>query len=144
LAAASLGTAVWLAAELFTISTGRSSTWPFSALTMFSQPRSQASVVSLQGVTRSGERRMLRHEDFGLEAGNPLDVFVWRRIVRVDDGRPGTRPGAVDRARQLLGLYNDRHDGDPLTGLSVDVRVTSIPLDSASGETTTHLVSVRP
>jgi hypothetical protein len=140
----SLGTALWLAAELFVMVTGRSTTWPFSALTMFKEPRSHAAVVSLNGVTRSGERQTVGHEDFGLEVGNSLHVFLTRRIVRMGGRRVGARPGARQSGRQLIRLYNERHDGDPLRRLDVDVRLTAVPLDSRSSETTTRIVSVRP
>ena len=85
----SLATALWLVAELFVIVTGRSTTWPFSALGMFKEPRSHAAVVSLNGVTRSGERQMVGHGDFGLEARNSLHAFVTRRIVQLDGPRAG-------------------------------------------------------
>lgn len=40
-------TAIWLALELFAVTTLRSTTWPFSALGMFSEPRQEAVDVRL-------------------------------------------------------------------------------------------------
>jgi hypothetical protein len=144
LAAVSLGTALWLVAELFVIVTTRSTTWPFSALTMFATPRSHAYVISLQGVARSGEQRSLAHEDFGLEVGNSLHVFITRRIVYIDGPHAIVRADGRHGARRLARLYNARHDDDPLTRLHVDVRITPVPFDPESPETTTRVMSVRP
>jgi hypothetical protein len=144
LAAVSVGTALWLAAELFVIVTTRSTTWPFSAMAAFATPRSDAQIVSLRGVASSGERHTLEHEDFGFEAGNSLHVFVHSRIVRRDGRRFVARPSGRHDARRLVHLYNERHTDDPLTRLHVDVRVTPVPVNSGSTETTTRVLSVRP
>jgi hypothetical protein len=144
LAAVSVGTALWLAAELFVVVTTRSTTWPFSAMTAFATPRSDAQRVSLQGVASSGERHTLEHEDFGFEAGNSLYAFVYRRIVRRDGRGVVARPTGHHDTRRLVHLYNKRHADDPLTRLHVDVRVTPVPVNSESTETTTRVLSVRP
>jgi hypothetical protein len=138
----SLVTAVWLVLQLFAITTVRSTTWPFSALTMFSGPRQEAVVITLSGTTADGTRR-IDEDDFGFAGRNQLHVYVRTRVVEVDGQSVTARSQAGAAARALVGLYNQRHDR-PLQQLSVHASVTELPLDGDRAERRFRVVSVRP
>jgi hypothetical protein len=135
-------TAVWLALELFAIATLRSTTWPFSALVMFSEPREEAVVVTLTGATLNGVERV-DGDDFGFAGSNQLHAYVRVKVVKVDGRSVTVRRGGVAATRSLARLYNGRHDVR-LQRLSVRASVTGLPRGADSSERRFLVLTVRP
>ena len=133
-------TAIWLALELFAVTTLRSTTWPFSALGMFSEPRQEAVVLSLTGDTAKGTRR-IDEDDFGLAAGNQLHAYVRLHIANVNGRSVTTRSQAAAAARALIRLYDKRHD-QPLKSLAVYASVTELSGGENSDEHRLRLIRV--
>jgi len=133
-------TAIWLALELFAVSTLRSTTWPFSSLTMFSEPRQEAVVLSLTGDTAEGTRR-IDEDDFGFAAGDKLYAYVRLQIANVNGRSVTVRSQGAAAARALIGLYDKRHD-QPLKSLAVHASVTELSREENSYERRFRLIRV--
>jgi hypothetical protein len=143
LALVSIATALWLAADVFAKVTRRATTWPAAALTMFAEPRQEATTLSLRGLTESGKVHTVVPEDFGFKVSNELHVFLARRVIESEGLAVRARVGGGANALLLARLYNERHKDDPLTRLDIDATVEKLPLDSNSRETTRRVLRVR-
>jgi hypothetical protein len=133
-------TALWLALELFAVTTSRATTWPFSALGMFSAPRQEAVVLSLTGGTAEGTRH-IDEDDFGFAGGNQLHAYVRLHIANVNGRSVTVRSQAAAAARALIGLYDKRHD-QPLKSLAVYASVTELSRRENSYERRFRLIRV--
>jgi hypothetical protein len=128
IAAVSVLTAVWLAAQMFTGLSMDVHTWPVAAFPMFSQKRTWTVERHLEIRTRGGTAAAVGPQDFGL---TDLQLRNFQRGIVTDDGI--VRPQAEDRLGRLAAAWSRGHPDDPavsmtLTNLVLPMRPASPPV----------------
>jgi hypothetical protein len=127
-AAVSLLTAVWLAAQLAVGMTKVVVTWPVVAFPMFSQARDATVQRSLQARTASGRVARVGPADYGL---TELQLLNFERRIVSDAGM--VTPQAATQLGRLAGAWNRAHPGDPVISMTLTGRVRPLGGGAAEG-----------
>jgi len=129
-AAVSLLTALWLAAQLAVGLTKVVVTWPVVAFPMFSEAREATVQRTLLARTAAGWVVVVGPADFGL---TELQLLNFERRIVSDAGM--VTPQADEQLARLAGAWNRAHPADPATSMTLTGVVR--PLGGAAGPTRT-------
>ncbi len=122
--AVSVGTALWMVAELSAGIIINNSPWPVTGFPMFKNTRSVAYHTDIFVRTRSGQTRQLVPSEFDLPRMGA--AFKHLYVVPTKGHPPVARPGATQRLGRIIAIWNKKFTDDPAVAARVRIKVFSL------------------
>ncbi len=120
----SVGTAVWLTAQVTATVKRSTDLWPASGVALLSKRQVAGFRSRIMIGTSSGRVRQVRPADVGAPS---LDSYRARLIFRPPHGVPRAAAGAAHRFGRLVAAWNRIHPGERAVSATLSVEVLSLP-----------------